>query len=113
MSKVELSANIPNAPIDTRPEDVQADLEYGKLTSTEHLYVSKHPVGEPLPTPIDDEPPYIIYIATYMSYLLLMIIGHIRDFFGKRFKPHKYEELVEKDGYAPWYDGFENFTFVV
>jgi serine palmitoyltransferase len=109
MSKVELSANIPNAPIDTRPEDVQADLEYGKLTSTEHLYVSKHPVGEPLPTPIDDEPPYIIYIATYMSYLLLMIIGHIRDFFGKRFKPHKYEELVEKDGYAPWYDGFENF----
>lgn len=104
-----MSTLIPNAPIDDRPAAVKADLEYGKLTSDEYLYVSKHPVGEPLPTPIDDEPPYIIYLATLISYLILIIIGHIRDFFGKIFKPQDYEDLVEKDGYAPWYDGFENF----
>lgn len=104
-----MSTLIPNAPVDDRDEDIKADLEFGKLTSEEYLYVSRHPVGEPLPTPIDDEPPYVIHIATLLSYLILIIIGHIRDFFGKIFKPKDYEDLVEKDGYAPWYDGFENF----
>lgn len=104
-----MSTLIPDAPPDTRPDSVKADLEYGKLTSREYLHVSKHPVGEPLPTPIDDEPPYLIHLATLLSYLILIIIGHIRDFFGKIFKPQDYEDLVEKDGYAPWYDGFENF----
>lgn len=104
-----MSTLIPNAPDDDRTDEVKADLEYGRLTSKEYLYVSKHPVGEPLPIPIDDEPPYVIHIATLLSYLILIIIGHIRDFFGKIFKPQDYEDLVEKDGYAPWYDGFENF----
>ncbi|OBA21199.1 PLP-dependent transferase [Metschnikowia bicuspidata var. bicuspidata NRRL YB-4993] len=104
-----MSTLIPDAPYDPRAEGVKADLEYGALTSKEYLYVSKHPVGEPLPTPIDDEPPYLIHLATLLSYLILIIIGHIRDFFGKIFKPQDYEDLVEKDGYAPWYDGFENF----
>lgn len=104
-----MSTLIPHAAADDRPASVKADLEFGKLTSTEYLYVSKHPVGEPLPTPIDDEPPYIIHLATLLSYLILIIIGHIRDFFGKIFKPKDYEDLVEKNGYAPWYDGFENF----
>lgn len=104
-----MSALIPNAPIDTRPEEVKADLEYGKLTSKDYLYVSKHPIGEPLPIPVDDDPPYFIHLATLLSYLILIIIGHTRDFFGKIFKPQDYEDLVEKNGYAPWYDGFENF----
>ncbi|KAK7684614.1 serine palmitoyltransferase component [Cerrena zonata] len=104
-----MSSQIPNAPPDDRPKEVLADLEYGRLTSKEYLHVSKHPVGEPLPVPIDDEPPYSIYIATYISYLILIIIGHIRDITGKIFKPKDYEYLVEKDGFAPWYDGFESF----
>ncbi|CAN3361164.1 serine palmitoyltransferase 2 [Diutina catenulata] len=104
-----LTTEIPHAPVDTRPESVQADHEYGKLTSKEYLYESKHPVGEPLPTPIEDEPPIIVYILTYISYLILILIGHIRDFFGKIFKSKDYVHLVEHDGYAPWYDGFESF----
>ncbi|RLV94815.1 Serine palmitoyltransferase 2 [Spathaspora sp. JA1] len=109
MNDIHYTKDLPNAPPDTRPIEVLSELEYGKLTSKDYLYVSKHPVGEPLPMPIDDEPPYIIYIATYISYLILIIIGHIRDFFGKMFKPKEYEDLIEKDGYAPWYDGFESF----
>lgn len=104
-----MSYKIPNAPVDTRSPEELAEREYGRLKSDDYLYVSRHPVGEPLPTPVDDEPPYIIYISTYISYLILIIIGHIRDFFGKIFKPQDYEDLVEKDGYAPWYDGFESF----
>ena len=100
---------IPNAPEDNRPLSLRSDLEYGKLTSKEYLYVSKHPVGEPLPTPIDDDPPYVIYLSTYLNFLILILIGHVRDFFGKIFKPKEYGHLVEKNGYAPWYDGFESF----
>lgn len=103
------SKNIPNAPKLEGTEEELSHKEYGLLTSTDFLHISQHPLGEPLPVPIEDEPPYIIYIATYVSYLILIIIGHIRDFFGKIFKPSEYEDLVEKDGYAPWYDGFENF----
>ena len=42
--------NIPNAPEDNRPLSERSDREYGKLTSNDYLYVSKHPLGEPLPT---------------------------------------------------------------
>lgn len=104
-----MSTRIPDAPEETRPPEVLAELEYGKLTSPDYLYVSKHPAGECLPEPVDDEPPYIVYITTYISYLILIIIGHVRDFFGKIFKPQDYEDLVEKNGYAPWLDGFESF----
>lgn len=100
---------IPSAPQDDRSDSIKAELEFGKLTSKDYTYVSQHPAGEPLPTPIDDEPPYVVHLATLLSYLILIIIGHIRDFFGKLFKPKDYEDLVEKNGYAPWYDGFENF----
>lgn len=104
-----MSRFIPNAPPDDRPQQIQDELEYGKLTNKKYLYVSKHAAGEPLPEPIEDEPPYYIYIATYVNYLILIIIGHIRDAFGKVFKPQDYQDLIEQNGYAPWYDGFENF----
>lgn len=100
---------VPPIPVDDRPEEVLADLEFGKLTSKDYLYVAKHSKDVPFPKSIEDEPPLFIYISTYLSYLILIIIGHIRDFFGKIFKPENYSHLVEKDGYAPWYDGFESF----
>ncbi|WPK23552.1 hypothetical protein PUMCH_000793 [Australozyma saopauloensis] len=104
-----MSTLIPNAPPDNRSDEAKIELEYGSLQSPEFLYVSKHPAGQPLPTPVDDEPPYYVNVATLLSFLFLIIIGHIRDFFGKIFKPYDYADLIEKDGYAPWYDGFENF----
>lgn len=100
---------LPDAPIDDRPSEVIAELEFGKLTSKEYLYTAYHPKGEPFPKSIDDEPPLFIYLATYLSYLILIIIGHTRDFFGKIFKAQEYKDLVEHDGYAPWYSGFESF----
>lgn len=102
-------SKIPDAPIETRPPETVADLEFGKLTSKEYLYVSQHPEGQTFQPAIEDEPPLFIFIATYLSYLILIIIGHIRDFFGKIFRPKDYKHLVELDGYAPWYDGFESF----
>lgn len=104
-----MSKFIPDAPKDDRLPEVQAEREYGKLTSKEYLFVSKHPLGEALPEPIADEPPYYVLIATLLNFLFLILVGHTRDFFGKIFKPRDYQDLVEKDGYAPWFSGFENF----
>jgi serine palmitoyltransferase len=81
---------------------------FGPLGSKQHLYSSRF-VGSDFPEPIEDEPPYYYLITTYISYLILIIFGHVRDFFGKRFKPEHYKQLRECDGYAPLNSDFDNF----
>ncbi|KAI1204389.1 serine palmitoyltransferase 2 [Annulohypoxylon truncatum] len=85
------------------------DAQFGPLVHPSHRYVSKHQ-GEPLETPVIDEPPYYYVLTTYISYLLLLALGHIRDFFGKRFsKKPTYKTIRANDGYAPLNDDFDNF----
>jgi serine palmitoyltransferase len=81
---------------------------FGPLGSKQHLYSSRF-VGEEFPEPVEDEPPYYYLITTYISYLVLIIFGHVRDFFGKRFKKDRYKQLQERDGYAPLNSDFDNF----
>lgn len=56
-----------------------------------------------------DEPPYYYLLTTYVSYLILIIFGHIRDFFGKRFREEHYRHLQARNGYAPLNSDFDNF----
>ena len=56
-----------------------------------------------------DEPPYYYLLTTYISYLVLIIFGHIRDFFGKRFRPENYKHLKSANGYAALNSDFDNF----
>lgn len=87
----------------------RADAQFGPLVHPSHLYVSKSH-GEPLAAPIEDEPPYYFLLTTYVSYLLLILLGHIRDFFGKRFGNKKhYNALKVQNGYAPLNDDFDSF----
>jgi serine palmitoyltransferase len=81
---------------------------FGPLGSKQHLYSSRF-VGNEFPEPVEDEPPYYYLITTYISYLILIIFGHVRDFFGKRFKQDRYKQLQERDGYAPLNSDFDNF----
>lgn len=81
---------------------------FGPLGSKQHLYSSRF-VGTEFPEPVEDEPPYYYLITTYISYLILIIFGHVRDFFGKRFKQDSYKQLQERDGYAPLNSDFDNF----
>jgi serine palmitoyltransferase len=82
--------------------------QFGPLASKAHLYSSRCE-GQELPEPIEDDPPYYFLITTYISYLVLIIFGHVRDFFGKRFQRQKYRHLRERDGYAPLNSDFDNF----
>ena len=86
----------------------KAHAAFGPLGSKQHLYSSRF-VGTEFPEPVEDEPPYYYLITTYISYLILIIFGHVRDFFGKRFKQDSYKQLRELDGYAPLNSDFDNF----
>lgn len=95
-------------------EEVQnqrrADAQFGPLTHPSHRYVSKHHGDGGLKAPIIDEPPYYFVLTTYISYLLLILLGHVRDFFGKRFsKKPMYQQLKASNGYAPLTDDFDSF----
>ncbi|KAF2838031.1 serine palmitoyltransferase 2 [Patellaria atrata CBS 101060] len=82
--------------------------QFGPLGSQTHRYSSRFTGGE-FPEPIEDEPPYFFLLTTYISYLILIIFGHVRDFFGKRFRKNYYQHLMERNGYAPLNSDFDNF----
>lgn len=84
------------------------DAQFGPLGDPSHRYVSKHMGGE-LEEPVMDEPPYYYLLTTYLSYLILIVFGHVRDFFGKRFRPDHYKHLKAADGYAALNSDFDNF----
>ena len=86
------------------------DAQFGPLGSQSHRYVSQYVEGETMEH-ILDEPPYYYLLTTYISYLVLIIFGHIRDFFGKRFRPENYKHLKSANGYAALNSDFDNFTF--
>ncbi|KAF2112920.1 serine palmitoyltransferas-like protein 2 [Lophiotrema nucula] len=85
----------------------RAHAQFGPLGSSSHRYTSQFD-GE-FGDPIEDEPPYYFLITTYISYLILIVFGHVRDFFGKRFRRRHYSHLKERDGYAPLNNDFDNF----
>ncbi|KAF5130422.1 Serine palmitoyltransferase 2 [Metarhizium anisopliae] len=87
----------------------RAEAQFGPLCHPSHLYVSKSH-GRPLEPPVEDEPPYYFLLTTYVSYLLLILVGHICDFFGKRFGDKKhYDSLKVQNGFAPLNDDFDSF----
>ncbi|KAA1064511.1 serine palmitoyltransferase component [Puccinia graminis f. sp. tritici] len=56
-----------------------------------------------------EEPGYWVYLSTYFSYLILILLGHVRDFFGKRFKSADFTHLMPQDGYAALNSDFDSF----
>ncbi|KAG9290865.1 hypothetical protein G9A89_011015 [Geosiphon pyriformis] len=84
-------------------------------SSTDHLIFDLRSNKECVPKKTgivgweEEEPPYYFLFTTYLSYLILICFGHIRDFFGKRFRSENYQHLKEQNGYAPLNSDFDNF----
>ncbi|KAJ9198289.1 hypothetical protein DTO021D3_3765 [Paecilomyces variotii] len=97
---------------DARQEDprikAKRDAEFGPLCDPSHLYVSQHPGGE-IPDQIIDEPPYFFLLTTYITFLVLIGLGHFRDFVGRCFPSQSNRHLRHHDGYAPLYSDFDSF----
>lgn len=83
--------------------------EYGYCANQDYRHVSEHRKGSSLPSPIEEEPSYFIVLTTYFSYLILIVFGHMRDFFGKRLFPKAYRHLMEGNGYAALNSDFDSF----
>lgn len=105
----ELSKHVPNPPVNNLSIEEKAEMEFGSLSSDKYLSSAQHDPSIEIRTQVLDEPPYYVVISTYLNYLTLIIIGHIRDFFGMTFMPQYYSAMVAKNGYPPWYSAFESF----
>ncbi|GAA5907029.1 hypothetical protein JCM8208_004494 [Rhodotorula glutinis] len=82
--------------------------EYGYDDNPAHRTVSRHTPGTSLRAS-DEEPSVWVYLHTYLSYALLFVMGHIRDFIGKRLFPASYSHLRPSNGYAPLFSDFDSF----
>lgn len=85
------------------------EAQFAPLLDQSHRHLSKFRGGVFEPQ-VEKNPPNYILLTTYLSFLLLIVVGHIRDFFGKRFGERKiYNNLVAQNGYAALNDDFDSF----
>ncbi|GAA6010433.1 hypothetical protein JCM10207_001302 [Rhodosporidiobolus poonsookiae] len=82
--------------------------EYGYDVDPAHRTTSQYTPGTSLKAS-DEEPSIWIYLQTYLSYAMLIILGHLRDFIGKRLFPSSYSHLRPSNGYAPLFSDFDSF----
>ncbi|RDB17117.1 Serine palmitoyltransferase 2 [Hypsizygus marmoreus] len=83
--------------------------EFGHCANEAYRLTSQHTQGEAVPAHVEQDPPYYILLSTYISYLILICVGHVRDFVGKRLSPGSYTHLVPRNGYAPLNSDFDSF----
>ncbi|KAF8268339.1 serine palmitoyltransferase 2 [Lactarius quietus] len=84
-------------------------LQFGFCANESYRYRSAHKPGAKLTEAHEQDPPHYILLTTYLSYLFLILMGHIRDFFGKRINPAFYRHLLPYEGYAPLNSDFDSF----
>ncbi|KAK0542550.1 serine palmitoyltransferase component [Tilletia horrida] len=89
--------------------NVLKHAEFGWDANPEYRYTSQHLPGVPLPRPDEDEPSYSVVLLTYVSYIVLIAVGHLRDYFGKRMFPSQYKHLMQSNGYAALNSDFDSF----
>ncbi|KAJ2723147.1 serine palmitoyltransferase component [Coemansia sp. Benny D115] len=67
----------------------------------------RHAAEEAHSSELDTVPTFIL-VTTYLSYLMLIVFAHLRDFFGKIMHPEEYVQLREQNGFAPMVSDFES-----
>jgi serine palmitoyltransferase len=70
--------------------------EFGHCANEAYRYTSQHDPNTSLEHG-ETDPPYYILFSTYISYLILITLGHVRDFLGKRFHPSAYQHLMPQN----------------
>ncbi|OCF40050.1 serine palmitoyltransferase [Kwoniella heveanensis CBS 569] len=83
--------------------------EFGHDNNPNWRWTSQWHTDEPIHPAEEPQPSYFVLLNTYISYILLILIGHMRDFFGKRFRPADYAHLMPQNGYAALNSDFDSF----
>ena len=68
------------------PDAERRENEFGTLTSKKYLHKVQRLNKAPLKPPVIDTPSYAISFVSCLNYLILIIIGHILDFFAITFR---------------------------
>jgi serine palmitoyltransferase len=68
--------------------------EFGHCANPAFRHTSQHPKGAPVEVHHEIEGPWHALFATYVTLFLVMCLGHLRDFFGKRFRPEIFAHLL-------------------
>ncbi|KAJ2809550.1 serine palmitoyltransferase component [Coemansia guatemalensis] len=55
-----------------------------------------------------EDVPLFTRVTAYLSFMLIMMIAHVEDFFGMLFLPQKYVHLRVQNGYAPMVSDFDS-----
>lgn len=72
--------------------------EYGHCENEDYRYTSHwRGAEEDNLKVVEEDPSLYTYLATYVSYLILIVVGHVRDFVGKRTHKQYYKTLMEQD----------------
>ncbi|KIJ37114.1 hypothetical protein M422DRAFT_178526 [Sphaerobolus stellatus SS14] len=83
--------------------------EFGRCANETYRHVSVFKSTTRIGPGVEEDPPYYILVMTYLSYIMLILLGHVRDFFGKRIRPHSYSHLMPNNGYAALNSDFDSF----
>ncbi|KAH9937804.1 serine palmitoyltransferase 2 [Epithele typhae] len=83
--------------------------EFGHCGNEQYRYTSQHRAGTEYKSIPEQDPPYYILLTTYISYIIVICLGHVRDFLGKRFRAASYRHLLPYDGYAALNSDFDSF----
>ncbi|KAE8215018.1 hypothetical protein CF327_g1645 [Tilletia walkeri] len=83
--------------------------EFGWDANPAYRYTSQHIPGSALPKTDEEEPSYAIVLLTYFSYIVLIGVGHLRDYVGKHLFPKSYKHLMQSNGYAALNSDFDSF----
>lgn len=88
--------SLPSVPPTSEQIFTTVHSEFGHCANESFRYDSSARPGDSYDAE-EPDPPYYILLSTYISYIFLIMLGHLRDFIGKRFRPSSYEHLKEKN----------------
>jgi serine palmitoyltransferase len=74
-----------------------AHSEFGHCANEAYRCVPKHDYTKPFEEQTIEEPPYYIFLTTHISLFILRLLGHMRDFFGKRFAKSHFAHLMHQN----------------
>jgi hypothetical protein len=93
---------LPHRPPTSEQVFTTVHAEFGHCDNETHRYTSRHAHGTPVKGHVEQDPPYYILLATYISYLILICLGHLRDFVGKRLHRSAYRHLIPHNVSLPF-----------
>ena len=96
----------PSAPPTSNQVFNTRHVEFGHCANPAYRHTSSHTPGQEFKAHEEQEPPYYVLLFTYISYLMLIIVGHMRDFFGKRFRAASYVHLMASKVSFPFLNHF-------